>query len=109
VNSFEYQDEWLYKIPPHKRGTGQGKGLVGTSHHGSLTGLVSDPGQKADLAIVEDTLDQVGQLVGGIIDKGKEMNRVLDDSIVQIERLEKMADDNTEKMKSQGKRMDKAT
>jgi len=106
---FEYEDEWIYKLPPHKRGTGQGKGLVGTTNFTKLSSLVTDEEQKRDLNEVDDTLDQVSSIVGGIIDKGIATNHEIERQIGQIKKMEGMSDEAVGRMQNLNVRMDKAT
>jgi len=106
---FEFQDEWIYKLPPRKRGTGQGKGLVGTANFSKLSSLVTDEQQKKDLDIVDDTLDQVSNVLGGIIDKGVATNKEIERQIGQIKKMEGMTDEAVGRMGNLNVRMDKAT
>jgi len=106
---FEYQDEWIYKLPPRKRGTGQGKGLVGTANFSKLSSLVTDEQQKKDFDIVDDALDQTNNLVGGIIDKGLATKEEIERQNGQIKKLQGMTDEATGRMQNLNGRMDKAT
>jgi len=109
INRFEYQDEWIYKLPPAKRGTGQGKGLVGAANFSKLSNLVTDEEQKRDLNEVDDTLDKVSSIVGGIIDKGHATNKEIVRQTEQIIKMEGMTDEARGRMNNLNERMDKQT
>jgi len=96
-------------LPPRKRGTGQGKGLVGNANFNKLSSLVTDEQQKKDLDVVDETLDQVSNIVGGITDKAKATNKELERQIDQIKKMEGMTDEAVGRMQNLNVRMDKAT
>jgi len=104
-NKFEYQDEWIYKIPPEKRGTGTGK--TGNQVFSKLSSLFTDEQTKRDAQEIDDTLDKVSDVVGNIIVAGKATNIVIKQQTEQIKNLENVTDSATDKMKSLGNRMDK--
>jgi len=109
TKKFEYQDEWIYKLPPRKRGTGQGKGLVGNANFTKLSSLVTDEQQKKDLDEVDNTLDKVSVMVGGIIDKGRATNKEVQRQITQLQNLEGKTDEAVGRIQNLNVRMDKAT
>jgi len=104
-NKYEYQDEWIYKIPPEKRGTGTGK--AGDKTFSKLSSLFTDEQTKKDAQEIDDTLDKVSDVVGNIIVAGKATNVVIKQQTEQIKNLENVTDSATDKMKSLGDRMDK--
>jgi len=103
---FEYEDEWIYKIPPEKRGTGGTKTAANMAFQ-KLSSLFTDPQMKKDAAYIDTTLDKVSDIVANIIVQGKATNQVIIEQTDQIKRLEGMSDSATEKMKGLGERMDK--
>jgi len=103
-NKFEFQDEWLYKIPPEKRGANT---KAGNPAFSKLSSLFTDDQTKKDAQEIDDTLDQVSGVVGNIITAGKATNVVIKEQTEQIKKLETMTDSATDKMKSIGDRMDK--
>jgi len=102
--NFEYKDEWLYKIPPEKRGANS---KAGNPALYKLSSLFTDEQTKKDAQDIDDTLDQVSGVVGNIITAGKATNVVIKEQTEQIKKLETTTDDATDKMKSLGVRMDK--
>jgi hypothetical protein len=102
---FDFQDEWLYKIPPEKRGTGTGK--TGNQAFAKLSSLFTDEQTKKDAQEIDDTLDKVSDVVSNIIVAGKATNVVIKQQTEQIKHLENMTDSATDQMKGLGKRMDK--
>jgi len=82
---------------------------VGTTNFNKLSDLVTDEEQKRDLNEVDDTLDQVSNIVGGIIDKGHATNLEIERQIGQIKKMEGMSDEATGRMQNLNVRMDKAT
>jgi len=102
---FDYQDEWLYKIPPEKRGTAAGK--AGNQAFAKLSSLFTDEQTKKDAQEIDDTLDKVSGVVSNIIVAGKATNVVIKQQTEQIKHLETVTDSATEKMRGLGERMDK--
>jgi len=82
---------------------------VGTTNFTKLSSLVTDEEQKRDLNEVDDTLDQVSSIVGGIIDKGIATNHEIERQIGQIKKMEGMSDEAVGRMQNLNVRMDKAT
>jgi len=107
ARSWEYQDEWIYKLPPTRRGAG-GKG-GGGGQLVQISSLLSDPEQKRDMQEVEKTLDAVSGLVEGIIDKGRETNKEIVRQTEQLKKMEGMTDSSITRMQDLNVRMDKAT
>jgi hypothetical protein len=102
---FDYQDEWIYKIPPEKRGTGTGK--TANQVFAKLSSLFTDEQTKKDAQEIDDTLDKVSDVVSNIIVAGKATNQVIIKQTEQIKNLETMTDSATDKMRGLGERMDK--
>jgi hypothetical protein len=103
---FEFKDEWIFKIPPEKRGTGSGKTAANQAFQ-KLSSLFTDDDTKRDAEEIDRTLDQVSNIVGGIIVAGKATNVVIKQQTEQIKGLETMTDSATDKMRNLGERMDK--
>jgi len=82
---------------------------VGTTNFTKLSSLVTDEEQKRDLNEVDDTLDQVSSIVGGIIDKGIATNHEIERQIGQIKIMEGMSDEAVGRIQNLNVRMDKAT
>jgi len=103
---FEYKDEWIFKIPPEKRGTGSNKTAANQAFQ-KLSSLFTDDDTKRDAEEIDKTLDAVSNVVGNIIVAGKATNNVIKQQTEQIKGLENMTDSATEKMRNLGERMDK--
>jgi len=105
--NFYYKDcEWLYKIPPEKRGTGT-TGKVTNQVFSKLSSLFTDDQTKRDADEIDGTLDQVSVVVANIIGNGIATNQVIKEQTQQIIKLEGMTDSSTQKMRNLGDRMDK--
>jgi len=73
----------------------------------NLSDLLGDPEQRNDMKEVEQALDSVSGLLGGIIEKGNATNDEVQRQTEQIKNLGNLADSNSNKMKGMGVRMDK--
>jgi len=70
---------------------------------------VTDEQQKKDLDEVDNTLDKVSVMVGGIIDKGRATNKEVQRQITQLQNLEGKTDEAVGRIQNLNVRMDKAT
>jgi len=101
---FDYQDEWLYKIPPPKRG--QAPNVSGVFAP-KTSSLLTDAQQRRDMEEVEGLVDQTTELVKGIKRKGEETNKELERQIEQIKGLEGKSDVLNGSLQNMNTRMDK--
>jgi len=103
---FDYQDEWLYKIPPPKRGQAPN---VSGAFIPKTSSLLTNTQQRRDMEEVEGYVDQATLLVRGINEKGQAMNVELGRQIEQIKVTETKADVLSGKLQNLNTRMDSAT
>jgi len=101
---FDYQDEWLYKIPPPKRG--QAPNVSGVFAP-KTSSLLTDAQQRRDMEEVEGIVDQATELVKGIKRKGEETNKELGRQIEQIKGLEGKSEVLSGSLQNMNTRMDK--
>uniref|UniRef100_A0A6B2L3X1 t-SNARE coiled-coil homology domain-containing protein n=1 Tax=Arcella intermedia TaxID=1963864 RepID=A0A6B2L3X1_9EUKA len=100
---FDYEDEWIYKLPTPKRGgnkTGPGS-LV------DLSSLLSDPTQKEDMKVVEKHIDMTSKVLEGFTEKQIAMKSELERQNEQLGRIEVKVDNTTGHMRNLNDRMDK--
>jgi len=103
---FDYQDEWLYKIPPPKRGQAPN---VSGAFIPKTSSLLTNTQQRRDMEEVEGYVDQATLLVRGINEKGQAMNVELGRQIEQIKVTETKAEVLSGKLQNLNTRMDSAT
>jgi len=82
---------------------------VGNANFTKLSSLVTDEQQKKDLDEVDNTLDKVSVMVGGIIDKRRATNKEVQRQITQLQNLEGKTDEAVGRIQNLNVRMDKAT
>jgi len=104
ANKFDYQDEWLYKIPPPKRGQAPN---LSSAFIPKTSSLLSNEKQRRDMEVVEDALDQTTEILKGINRKGVAMNRELERQNEQISGLGNKADAISGSLQNMNTRMDK--
>lgn len=101
---FDYQDEWLYKIPPPKRGQAPN---VSGAFVPKTSSLLTNEKQRRDMEEVEGIVDQATELVKGINRKGVETNKELARQIEQIKGMETKTDNLSGSIQNLNTRMDK--
>jgi hypothetical protein len=103
---FDYHDEWLYKLPAVKRGTGTGMLSVSETTFGRLSELFTDRLIRSDADAIDRTLDRVSDTVSNIIQKGQAMNQEITQQTERLKNLEVRTDTTVDKTRNIGVKMD---
>jgi len=105
-HKFDYQDEWLYKIPPVKRGSGTLS--VSDTPIGKLASLFKDNQQdRLDAEEIDKVLDRVSDVISNIIQRGQAVNQVIIQQTERLQNLEGITESQVDKARNLEKRMDK--
>jgi len=99
-SQFEYKEEWIYKINADKRASGK----IDVAFQ-KLSSLFTHEETKRDAEVIDKKYDEMAGVLSKIIVDGRETNEVIRQHVEKMKKLEDM-NNNCEKMKNLGERMD---